>query len=64
MSATKKRWDIKRDAKRFCNLSFSAIKEMILKSEVKEDDLVLHTGMSDFCKAGEQEDLKPFFKQK
>ena len=62
-SNTEKRWDVKRDAKIFFNLSFGAIKEMILGG-VKEDDLVRHTGMSGWRKASEQEELKPFFKQK
>ena len=62
-SNTAKRWDVKRDAKIFCNLSFGAIKEMILGGGVKEDDLVRHTGMSGWRKAIEHEELKAFFSE-
>ena len=61
-SNTEKKWDVKRDAKIFCNLSFGAIKRMILGGVIKEDDLVWHTGMSGYRNAGEQEELIPLFR--
>ena len=64
-SNTEQRWDVKRDAKTFCNLSFDAIKQMILVGGggIKEDDLVRHTGMSGWRKAIEHEELKSFFSE-
>jgi len=64
MSATEKRWDVKRDALRFPDLSFGAIKRMTLCGAIKEDDLVWHSGMSGWRKAIEQEELKPIFNSK
>lgn len=60
-SNTEKRWDVKRDALRFPDLSFGAIKRMILCGAIKDDDLVWHAGMSGYRKASEQEELKAFF---
>lgn len=57
-SNTEKKWDVKREAKIFANLSFGIIKRMILKGKIKDDDLVWHAGMSGWRKAGEQEELK------
>ena len=63
MSATEKRWDVKRDALRFPDLSFGAIKRMILCGAIKDDDFVWHSGMSGYRKASEQEELKSFFNE-
>ena len=63
MRATEQRWDVKRDALRFPGLRFGSIKSMVLKGAIKEDDLVWHAGMSGWRKAGEQEELKSFFKE-
>ena len=62
-SDTEKKWDVKRVSTIVSDLSIGAIKRMIRGGVIKDDDLVWHAGMSDYRKAGEQEDLKPLFNE-
>ena len=62
-SNTEKKWDVKRESTTVSNLSIGAIKRMILGGVIKDDDLVWHTGMSGYRKAGEQEELKALFNE-
>lgn len=57
------RWDVKDGRKIFSYLSFSQIKGLISKGMLKEDNLIWHSGLSGWRKAGEQEELKPFFQK-
>ena len=61
LNNTEQRWDAKRESTIVSNLSFGAIKRMILGGVIKEDDLVWHAGMSGYRKAREQEELTPLF---
>ncbi|MDO9542421.1 MAG: response regulator [Kiritimatiellia bacterium] len=60
-NATEKRWDVKREAKIIYGLRFDDIKRLILGRLIKEGDLIWHADLSGWRKAGEQEELKPFF---
>ena len=64
MDFTERRWDVKRGATIVSSLGFGAIKRMITGGVIKEDDLVWHTGMSGYRKAGEQKELIPFFNRR
>lgn len=57
------RWDVKDGGKIFSNLSFGQIKRLIAKGIIKEDNLIWHSGLSGWRKAGEQEKLKPFLRE-
>lgn len=60
---TEERWDVKRGGRIFSRLSFGQIKRSISKGIIKEDDLVWHSGLSGWLKAGEAKELRPFFQK-
>ena len=57
------RWDVRDGGKIFSHLSFGQITRLISKGLIKEDSLIWHSGLSGWRKAGEQEELKPFFQK-
>ena len=61
--AIEQRWDVKRESKIFSALSFGQVTRLIAKGLLKEDDLIWHSGLSGWRKAGEVEELKPFFQE-
>lgn len=61
MEEKEERWDFKRDAKIFSYLRLGEMKRLIYKGLIKEDDLIWHPGLSGWRKAGDQEELRPFF---
>lgn len=61
--ATEERWDVKDGGKIFSHLSFGQIKRLIANGLIKEDHFIWHSGLSGWRKAGEQEELKPFFQK-
>lgn len=61
--AIEERWDVKRGGRIFSRLSFAQVKEFISRGALKEDDLIWHSGLSGWRKAGETEELKRFFQE-
>ena len=63
IGATRKKWDIKMDSKAFSCLNFGQVSKAIAQGLLNEDHLIRHNGLSGWRKAGEAEELKPFFQK-
>ncbi|GEM_PF-3687508 len=63
IDATEQKWDIKQDCKIFSCLNFGQMTKLAATGRLKEDDLIWHSGLSGWRKAGEAEELKPFFQK-